>query len=85
MNPTIRQQFRARRAELEMPYTALARRAGVSLSTVKRAYAGKGTRLDTLAAIAHALGLRLDATAVIDVRVGKIILGNMQAVEDKGK
>jgi len=56
MTDTIRQQFRKRRAALGMPYSAVARRAGVSLSTVKRVFAGKGTSLDTLIAIAGALG-----------------------------
>jgi len=58
----IRQHFRQRRADLGMPYAALARRAGVSLSTVKRVFAGKCAQLDTLWAIADALGLELVVT-----------------------
>lgn len=59
MNPLI-QQLEARRKALGMPYGILAKRAGVadrSIYGILRK--GNNARIDTIAAIAHALGTRL--------------------------
>jgi predicted transcriptional regulator len=59
MNPLI-QQLEARRDALGMPFGILAKRAGVSNRTIYGILRkGNDARIDTIAAIAHALGTRL--------------------------
>jgi transcriptional regulator with XRE-family HTH domain len=51
--------LQAQRSALQMPYGVLARRAGLSLSTVQRAMNGDLGRIETLLSLAAALGVRL--------------------------
>lgn len=48
-----------RRRELDMTVAALARRSGVSRTTVNRVLSGKSAKLISVLLIAHALGMRM--------------------------
>lgn len=50
------------RSELRMPYGVLAKRSGLSLSTVQRAMTGNPGRIETLLSLAGVLGVQLDIT-----------------------
>jgi len=57
-----------RRRDLGMPYDELARRCGVSISTLKRVLGGEATgSFSTVSAIADALGVHLGAEHAEDV------------------
>jgi transcriptional regulator with XRE-family HTH domain len=57
-----------RRRDLGMPYDELARRCGVSISTLKRVLGGEATAsFATVSAIADALGVRLGSEHAEDV------------------
>jgi len=57
-----------RRHDLGMPYEELARRCGVSISTLKRVLAGEATAgFSTVSAIAGALGVRLGPEHTEDI------------------
>ena len=54
--------------DLRMPYGELARRCGVSISTLKRVFGGEVTAsFSTVSAIAEAMGVRLGITHAEDV------------------
>jgi transcriptional regulator with XRE-family HTH domain len=58
-------QIAARRAELGVTQAELAERAGINRATIARIEAGESNvRLENLASIAHALGLRLQLSRV---------------------
>jgi len=59
----ILDMLQAQRSALQMPYGVLARRAGLSVSTVQRAMNGDLGRIETLLSLAAALGVRLGVTS----------------------
>jgi len=64
MAKTICDSLERRRRELGMPYRVLAKRSGLGAVTVQRALKGDArARLDTITALANALGAEVTTTA----------------------
>ena len=68
MDDTRKQIIRSlqrRRQSLQMPLQALAKRANLGSATVQRALCGgPNVRLDTLVALVHSLGMRINVNVV---------------------
>ena len=58
---TLTESLERRRKGLRMPRNVLAKRANLGQATVERALSGRtSVRVDTLMALAHGLGMRID-------------------------